>query len=131
MSIEISYLAWSALFCLVLWVPYVLARFWVWGIIDTLGYPENSPALPGWAQRAQAAHANMVENLAPFAAVTLAAAVTATTDGTTQLGAALFFWGRIAHAIVYILKIPFARTLAFLVAWLGTILIALRVLGLL
>lgn len=129
MTTELTYLVLSALLCVLLWVPYVLARFAVWGIFNTLGYPENPPALPAWAARAQAAHTNMVENLAPFAAVVAAAALAKVSDPVTGLGAALFFYGRLAHAPVYILKIPVLRTVAFLVAWAGILLIGLRALG--
>ena len=30
-----------------------------------------------------------------------------------QLGAQLFFWGRVAHAVVYIAGVPYVRTLVF------------------
>ena len=42
----------------------------------------------------------------------------------TQLGMALFFWGRVAHAITYIAGIPYVRTLAFVVSLNGMMLIA-------
>ena len=41
----------------------------------------------------------------------------------TLLGAQLFFWGRVAHAIVYIAGIPWARTVAWTVSVIGLILI--------
>ena len=46
----------------------------------------------------------------------------------TATGAALYFWGRLAHYLAYMLGIPYARTLAFTVAWIGMILIAWQVL---
>jgi uncharacterized MAPEG superfamily protein len=123
MSADLVYLALSAGLCALLWVPYVLARFSAWGIADTVGYPENPPALPGWAQRAQRAHVNMVENLIPFAALVLAAHAAGAVTALTALGAGLFFWGRLVHAVVYIAKVPWARTLAFVVAWVGIVVI--------
>jgi uncharacterized MAPEG superfamily protein len=41
----------------------------------------------------------------------------------TLLGAQLFFWGRLAHAILYIAGIPWARTGAWAVSIVGLILI--------
>jgi uncharacterized MAPEG superfamily protein len=123
MSADLVYLALSAALCALLWVPYVLARFSAWGIADTVGYPESPPALPGWAQRAQRAHVNMVANLIPFAALVLAAHAAGAATALTALGAGLFFWGRLVHAVVYIAKVPWARTLAFVVAWVGIVVI--------
>ena len=31
----------------------------------------------------------------------------------------LFFWARVAHAFVFILGVPYLRTLAFLAGWVG------------
>jgi uncharacterized MAPEG superfamily protein len=41
----------------------------------------------------------------------------------TLLGAQLFFWGRVACAIVYIAGIPWIRTAAWTVSVIGLILI--------
>ena len=47
----------------------------------------------------------------------------------TLLGAQLFFWGRVAHAIVYIAGIPWLRTAAWGVSVIGLILIFAQLLG--
>ncbi len=125
MTTELAFLAWSAALTSILWIPYILSRISVWGITDTVGYPEDPPALPKWAQRAQRAHANAVENLAPFAAVVLIAHVTGQSTALTVTGAALFFYARLIHAIVHILGIPWIRTLAFVAGWVGIILVFL------
>ena len=127
MTTELAFLAWSAALTSVLWIPYILSRFMVWGIADTVGYPDNPPALPKWAQRAQKAHVNMVENFAAFAALILIAHVTQQTSALTVTGAALFFYARLVHAIVHILGIPWIRTLAFLAGWVGIILVFIAV----
>jgi len=77
----------------------------------------------GWAGRAQRAHCNMLENLILFAILTLTAKAAGVSNATTLLGAQLFFWGRIAHAILYIAGIPWARTAAWAVSIIGLILI--------
>lgn len=124
METHLSYLAWSALLCIVMWLPYVLERAQNWGLVAALGYPENPPDPAPWAQRLKKAHANMVENLAAFTALVLIAHVT---DVDAGVGAALFFYGRLVHAIVYTLGLPYLRTAAFLVSWIGMVVIFFQV----
>jgi uncharacterized MAPEG superfamily protein len=80
---------------------------------------KNTDAEPAvWAQRAHRAHLNLVENLAPFAALVLIANVTSTKVAGC---AALFFWARVVQAIVHIAGIAYVRTVAFFVSWLALI----------
>ena len=124
LSYEFRMLAYSAFLCLVLWIPYILATIQVRGLPGALGYPTGTYGdLPDWAQRNQRAHMNLVENLAPFAALVLLAHLSGQASAATAFGAALFYWARLAHAIVHIAGIPFARTLTFAVAWLGNLII--------
>lgn len=119
MTDDLLYLTLSAGLCAVLWVPYILSRIRQQGLVNAVGYMDNPPAPPAWATRAHRVHLNMVENLAPFAALVLAAHVSGLAGETTALGAAIFFWARLVHAIVYYAAIPWVRTLAFAVAWVG------------
>jgi uncharacterized MAPEG superfamily protein len=124
LSYEFRMLAYSAFLCLVLWIPYILSEIQVRGLSRAVGYPTGKyDDLPDWAQRTQRAHMNMVENLAPFAALVLLASIADQASAATALGAALFFWARLVHAIVHIAGIPWARTLAFTVAWIGNLII--------
>ncbi len=121
---EFRMLAYSAFLCLVLWIPYILAEIQVRGVSSAVGYPTGKyDDLPDWAQRTQRAHMNMVENLAPFAALVLLAHNAGHANDVTVFGAALLFWERLVHAIVHIAGIPWARTLAFTVAWIGNLII--------
>lgn len=129
MSVDLYYLALSAVLCLVLWVPYVMARFGIWGIVETVGYPENPPPLPGWAGRAERAHRNMVENLVPFTALVLVASLGGFDNHLTAMGSAIFFWSRLAHAVVYMLGIPWARTLTFMASWVGSLMVFFAIIG--
>ncbi len=88
---------------------------------------EVSP-LPEWANRATRAQRNMIDTLVPFVAIVLAVQMTGVSNENTYLGAALFFWGRVAHAACYIAGIPYVRTLAFLVSVSGLIRMAREVL---
>ena len=77
--------------------------------------------VPEWAARAQRAHLNLLQNLAPFAILVLVAQVSGKANATTALGATTFFWARVAHAAVYIAGIRYFRTLVFAVATLGAV----------
>ncbi len=123
MDTELCYLASSAGLCALMWVPYVLARLASWGLIATVSYPENPPDVPGWARRLQRAHNNMVENLVPFAALVLVAQAADVSTGMTVFGATLFFYSRLAHALVYTLGIPWVRTFTFTGGYVGMLLI--------
>ncbi len=96
-----------------LWVPYILGAFFVRGF-GILGYPDDPKPLPGWAVRAQRAHLNLLENLAPFAALVIVAEFAKADAATVGLWASVFFAARIVHWLVFVLKIPVLRTLAFL-----------------
>ncbi len=129
MTIDLLMLTWTAILCGVLFLPYVLCRIKVWGLVATVGYPKDPPALPNWAQRANRAHLNLVENIGPFAALVLVAHISGAADAATALGATLFFWARLIQAVVHIFGIPWVRTLAFFVSLIGEIMIALEILA--
>ncbi|MBM3597201.1 MAG: MAPEG family protein [Alphaproteobacteria bacterium] len=129
MSADLKFLVWSAVWCVLLFLPYVLARIQVWGIVDTVGYPENPPPLPAWAQRAQRAHLNMVENLTVFAVLVLVAHVSGAANATTALGATIFFWARIAQGLVHIAGLPWLRTAAFGVSLVGEAMILFQIIA--
>jgi len=130
MTIDLWMLVASALLCLA--IPYLglagLARApggMAWGF----GNRDVPLAVPAWVERVRRAHANMVENLAPFAVLVLVAHVTGRANGTTAFGAELFFAGRVAHLLVYAAGVPVVRTLVFGVAVAGEILILTQLLG--
>lgn len=98
------------------------------GLPALAGNREGLPQFSGWAGRAQRAHHNMLENLVLFAALVLIAVVTNKTNPTTLLGAQLFFWARLAYALVYIAGIPWLRTAVWTVSVIGMILIFVQLL---
>lgn len=98
------------------------------GLPALAGNREGLPAFTGWAARAQRAHHNMLENLVLFAALVLIAVVTNKTNSTTLLGAQLFFWARLAYALVYLAGIPWLRTAVWTVSVIGMILIFVQLL---
>lgn len=113
MTPELKYLAWTALFTALMWVPYILNMIMVRGIADAVGYPENPKPLAGWASRMKAAHYNAVENLVVFAALVLVAHAAGVSNETTVMASAIFFWARLIHFAAYSFKVPWVRTLTF------------------
>lgn len=124
MTPELTYLVATCVLSLLMWVPYILGRISAWGLIEAMGYPEREMPQPAWAIRMRKAHSNLTENLLPFAGLVIAANLASLADETTALGAMLFFWARVVHAVVYTLGIPIARTLSFAVGLAGCLLIA-------
>ena len=132
MSREIFWLTLTLGMTLLFWVPYVLNRMIVRGIGGTVANPAATDLpLAAWAQRAKAAHANAVENLAVFAPAALAVHVLDVGDSMTAFGCALYFGSRLVHFIVYTAGIPVVRTLAFTGGWVGTVILVARLMGLL
>ncbi len=129
MKTELLMLAWSAVLCVVLAVPYTLGFIAQLGLPTVAGNRDNFPAGAGWVGRARRAHANMVENLVPFAALVLAVVIAGKTNGSTALAAELFLIARIVHAIVYIAGIAWVRTAAFAVNVVAIAMLLIALLG--
>ena len=125
MTTELCYLIASAVLTALLWVPYILNVIANNSIGDAVGYGEL--AMSPWAQRLKKAHYNAVENLAPFAVMVLVANAVGVSDAATTLSAAVYFWARLVHAVVYTLAIPWLRTLSFAASWGAMICIAWQV----
>ncbi len=113
MKTELLYLACAATFTALMWIPYVLNRVAVWGINDTVGYPDHPKALAPWAERLKRAHANAVENLVVFATLVLVAAALGMTGGALATAAIVYFWSRVVHALAFTFGVPWLRTLGF------------------
>ena len=126
MPIELTMLVWSVALALVQVVIAVLAAQVQVGLPMLVGNREGFPELTGIAGRAHRAQSNMLTNLVLFAALALATAVAGRANATTALGAQLFFWGRVAYAVIYLIGIPWARTAAWAVSIVGLVMIFLQ-----
>src|SRR5262245_37193481 len=128
MKPELLCLTWVTVLTGLLWVPYVLDRFAVRGIMDTVGYPENPKPQSPWAQRLMKAHTNAVENLVVFATLVLSAHSLGITNAVIVTAATVYFWGRLVHVIAYLFAVPWLRTLAFTAGFLAQAAIAWQIL---
>ena len=123
MPVELQLLVWSAILALVqMFVAAAGAQSQV-GLATLAGNRDTIPQLTGWALRATRAHLNMLESLVVFAIFVLVADATGRLNETTALGANLFFWGRLAYAVVYVIGIPWLRTLIWAVSIAGLLVI--------
>jgi uncharacterized MAPEG superfamily protein len=129
MTPELMYLLWSVALTVVLVVVATLAAIQQVGLPKLAGNRENMPELQGWAGRAQRAHRNMLESLVLFAILVLAARALNVSNNLTVLGAQLFFWGRLAHAVLYIAGVSWVRTAAWAVSVAGLLLIFLQLIA--
>lgn len=69
--------------------------------------------MPPWGKRADRAYLNAVEVFAPFAALIVVAHIAGKANSMTAFWAMWFFWMRLIHAVVFLLGVPYVRTLAF------------------
>ena len=94
------------------------------GLMAQAGSRDELPEKRVFHARVTRLRDNMMENLLMFAPVVLVAQAMGVSNDMTILGAQLFFFGRLAHAVIYLTAMPLVRPLAFAVAWAGIILIA-------
>ena len=128
MKPEMMLLAWAVALMFVQMLVAATGATLQVGLPMLAGNRENLPALTGWAARAQRAHHNMLESLVLFAALILICIVAGKSNATTLLGAQLFFWARLAYAVIYVAGIPWLRTAVWAVSVIGLILIFLQLL---
>ena len=94
------------------------------GLIAQAGSRDELPEKKVFHARVTRLRDNMIENLLMFAPVVLVAQAMGVSNDMTILGAQLFFFSRLAHAVIYLMAVPLVRPVAFAVAWAGIILIA-------
>ena len=123
MTPELTYLVWTGALTFVLVVIAVAGATLEVGLPKLAGNRDGLPEMAGWAGRAARAHRNMLESLVLFAVLVLVAHIAGVRNEMTLLGAQLFFWGRVAHAAIYIAGIPWLRTAAWGVSIAGLALI--------
>ena len=119
MAMELKMLILASLLTVVLALVGAAALILQRGLRYGFGNRDQAEPLSPWGERALRAHRNMLENLPPFAALVLVAQVAGVANEATAWGAVLFFWGRVAHAAIYIAGVPYLRTAAFGVSFVG------------
>lgn len=101
------------------------------GLMPMAGHRDDLPAPKPFQARMLRVVDNHREGLIMFAPLVLVAAFMNLSNTWTVLGAQMFFYGRLAHAIIYVAGWPLIRPLAWAVGIAGTVLILLTLLGIL
>lgn len=128
MTRELFWLTLTVILTGLLWVPYILNRVTVRGLMGSMANPSrNDKVHAEWATRLMFAHDNAVENLVVFAPLVLILAEIDYSSKWTVLACAVYFWARVAHLIVYTLGLPVFRTLAFVVGFVAQAVLALAI----
>lgn len=125
MSLDLKYLLFSVILTFVQVLIAAAAANQVVGLSTLAGNREGLVERTGFAGRAQRAHLNMIENMVLFTALVLIAAVSGKSNATTAMGALVFFWARLIYAVIYLLGIPWLRTLAWAASVVGMVMIAI------
>jgi len=125
---DLQMLLWSVALCLVQMLVSVLLCLPQVGLPTLIGNREGMPMPAGMAGRSLRAHHNMLESLVLFAALVLMAAITGRANEMTALGSLLFFWARLAYAVVYVIGIPWVRTGVWAVSVVGLVIVFVQLL---
>ena len=130
LSPELAYTALTAALTGCLWIPIIVNRLREMGAWKALKNPEPDvrPHAP-WAYRLAHAHRNAIENLVVFAPLALCVHLLQLNCATTASAAAMFFWSRAAHAVIYTFGVPLLRTIAFVLGFGAQATMVLRIFG--
>jgi uncharacterized MAPEG superfamily protein len=124
MSIELKMLGWSL--CLGLLYIVIAAslatqqRGLKWNAGNRDGEPKS---LTGVAARADRASRNFLETFPFFAAAVLAVVLQGSNTAHTAMGTELYFWARLVYLPVYMIGIPYLRTLVWAVSIFGLLIV--------
>jgi uncharacterized MAPEG superfamily protein len=128
MSRELFWLTATVILTGILWIPYILDRMMIRGVMGTMANPSPNDKPPSpWARRLFFAHDNAVENLIVFAPLVLILDSMNISTRTTVIACAVYFWARLAHVIVYTIGTPVLRTLAFIVGFVAQAVLVLAI----
>ena len=120
----------SGVWIAIAWVPYLLDRIMVRGLVGAMANPSSDLAPQSdWAVRAKAAHVVAIQAFSAFAPLAILAMIRIPEDGYPNILAMTFFIGIFAHYVIYAIGITVLRTLSFSLAALSTLALGLRVLG--
>lgn len=120
MSSELSILALSGLWVMVVIVLHVVMAMGQVGLPMLASPRDDMPKLEGTAGRMERAAMNGVIALALFAPAVFLLQIKGGFTGGTLFAAQVFLIARVAHTIIYVMGIPWLRTLIWLLGFLAT-----------
>lgn len=128
LPMELTMLLWASILYIVQILIAALAADIQNGLAWGLGNREVIPTVEGWGGRAKRAHVNMAESLLPFACLVLIAHSTGRLGELSILGAQVFFFSRLAYALLYLGGVKVLRSLAYFGGLAGIAMILIQVL---
>lgn len=131
MTIELTYLAYSVLLLWIIVMVHAATAIRQNGGMTMANARDNLPDPSVFGARAKRLVENSKENMLVFAPLVLIAAVANISNQWTILGAQLYFFARVAHAIIYLAGWPIVRPLAWLAGVVACAFFFLAVLGIL
>jgi len=130
MTTELTMLAYSVALLIVLVLIQASIGVQAKGLVPMANNRDDVGAATGFHARMLRVVDNHREGITMFAPVILIAAVANIHSGMTVLGAQMFFYSRLVHAILYVTGIPLVRPLFWAVGLAGTVIVLLATLGL-
>ena len=128
MSVELLMLVYSAVLFLVIILVQAGLGISQNGLMAQAGNRDNLAEPTVLRQRLQRLSANMQENLVLFAIVVLVASAVGVSNDTTAIGAVVFFYARVGHAIIYTFGWPVIRPLFYFAGVIGIGMIGVEIL---
>ena len=129
MSIELTMLALSVALLFVLVIIQAAAGTQAQGLMNMANHRDNLGAPSLWQARTKRCVDNHREGLIMFAPLALIAAHQDISTTLTVWGAQLFFYSRVAHAVVYLAGLPYLRPLFWGIGIVGTLMMFLALFG--
>jgi uncharacterized MAPEG superfamily protein len=125
MGIELQMLVWSVVLGLVQIAIAATLSTQRRGLSWNVGPRDVTSPLTGVAGRMERALRNLMETFPFFAVATLGVVITQRTNAHTALGAQLYFWARVAYVPMYAAGVSYLRTLVWVVAMVGLVMVLL------
>ncbi len=134
MSIELQYLIFAVFLLLIQMLFQTGAGFLANGFMGLAGSRDDEVLTTGIGGRFERSYYNMLETFPVFAALVLIMEVAVANEymdrNTTSIMAVqLYFWARVVYIPLYIIAIPFLRTIAWLISMVGILMLAWPLLG--
>ncbi len=123
MTIELTMLVYSVALLVIVIAIQATAGVLAQGLPAMAGSRDNLGEPSQFQSRSKRVAENHKEGLLLFAPLVLAAAAAGVSTEMTVLGAQLFFYSRIAHAVIYLAGWPWIRPLAWAIGLAGTLMI--------
>jgi uncharacterized MAPEG superfamily protein len=121
MSIELCLLLWTVLFGLLQSIATGAAVMAQRGSAFSAGARDDQTEITGMPGRVIRAFKNFMETFPFFVVTVVAGALLHRQNLQTEIGAQLYFWGRLAYWPLYVAGVPYVRSLAYAIATLGIV----------